>query len=285
MESGHSIIVDLIRVIHYSFGLFTHTPLCLLTMSIQYLDRSLHLPTSPEQIISRSSFDHWMMTDAERSALTVLLEKIRPQCVIEIGTYRAGSLKVLSKFAEHVYSLDIDPSCKDDYSKVYKNVEFLVGYSKDALPEALEKINSRGQALGFVLIDGNHSEEGVRDDINRLLKYKPSSPIYVIMHDSFNPGCRRGIRTANWEESPHVHLLELDYVTGRLMTKEEGSSYRQMWCGFALAILLPETRMGEFLIHENESMGYKAAFWRSKHPYSWMWSIRELKRLLKRIMG
>jgi hypothetical protein len=226
-----------------------------------------------------------MMTDAERSALTQFLQKIQPQCVIEIGTYRAGSLKVLSKYAEHVYSLDIDPSCKEKYAEQFPNVEFLVGDSRDTVPEALEKIESRGEELGFVLIDGNHSEAGVRNDINALMEYQPSSPLYIIMHDSFNPGCRRGIRTAKWEGNPHVHLLELDYVVGRLMPKDEGSSYRQMWCGFALAILLPELRTGELLIHENESMGYKAAFWRSKHPYSWMWSFRDLKQLLRRLLG
>lgn len=254
-------------------------------MSVQFLDRDHHLPASPEQISSRFEFDHWMMTDAERSALAVLIDKLRPQCVIEIGTYRAGSLKVLSKYAEHVYSLDIDPSCRENYAEQFPNVEFLVGHSKDTVPEALEKIENRGQELGFVLIDGGHSESGARNDINALLKYKPSSPLYIIMHDSFNPGCRRGIRTANWEENPHVHLLELDYVVGRLMPKDEGSSYRQMWCGFALAILLPESRTEELLVHENESMGYKAAYWRSKHPYSWLWSIRDLKILLRRLLG
>ncbi len=254
-------------------------------MSVQFLDRSLHLPSSSEQIDSCFTFDHWMMTDAERSALTLLLQKIRPSCVIEIGTYRAGSLKVLSKYAEDVYSLDIDPSCREKYAEQFPNVEFLVGDSRDTVPEALEKIESCGQELGFVLIDGNHSEAGVRNDINALLKYQPSSPLYIIMHDSFNPGCRRGIRTAKWEGNKNVHLLELDYVVGRLMPKDEGSSYRQMWCGFALAILLPELRTGELLIHENESMGYKAAFWRSKHPYSWMWSLRDLKQLLRRLLG
>ena len=32
----------------------------------------------------------------------------------------------------------------------------------------------------------------------------------VILHDSFNPECREGMRTANWAANPQVHAVELD---------------------------------------------------------------------------
>lgn len=237
-------------------------------MSIQFLDRAIRLPASPEQVSSRFEFDHWMMTDAERSSLTALLQELKPECAIEIGTYRAGSLAVLAKYSKQVYSLDIDPSCRENYADEFANVEFVTGPSDSMLPAVLEKIESSGQALNFVLIDGAHTEDGVRNDLNALLRYIPKAPLYIVMHDSFNPGCRKGIRTADWASNPHAHLLELDYVHGRLMPRDEGASYREMWCGFALGVLLPEPRSGEFLVHENESIGYLSSYWFSRHPYT-----------------
>lgn len=253
-------------------------------MSVQFLDRAIRLPASPKQISSRFEFDHWMMTDAERSSLTALLQELRPETAVEIGTYRAGSLSVLAKYSRKVYSLDIDPACRDNYADQFSNVEFVIGPSQITLPAVLDKIRDGHEALNFVLIDGSHTEDGVRDDLNALLRYKPSAPLYIIMHDSFNPLCRRGIRTADWASNPHVHLLELDYVCGRLMPKDEGASYRQMWCGFALGVLLPEPRTGDLLIHENESMAFKAAYWASVHPYQILWApIKRLRALLGRI--
>ncbi|MFQ5642844.1 MAG: class I SAM-dependent methyltransferase [Thiogranum sp.] len=253
-------------------------------MSVQFLDRLVKLPSSPEQIHSRFEFDHWMMTDAERSSLTQILRELRPECALEIGTYRAGSLSVLARYSGHVYSLDVDPSCRDRYAEQFGNVEFVTGLSQRTLPLVLEKIRAEGRALSFVLIDGEHAEGAIRSDINALLAWQPVVPLYVIMHDSFNPGCRKGIRTADWASNPHVHLLELDYVCGRLMPEDEGPSYREMWCGFALAILLPESRTTDLRIHANESMLFRAAYWRSSHPFSILRApVRWLRRMLGRL--
>jgi hypothetical protein len=65
-----------------------------------------------------------------------------------------------------------------------------------------------------VLVDGDHSAEGVRKDIDHLLRLRPIVPLYVVMHDSFNPGCRRGLREADWAGCPYVHAVELDFVAG-----------------------------------------------------------------------
>lgn len=252
-------------------------------MSVQFLDRSIRLPASAEQMSERFRFDHWMMTDAERSALAALVQELRPDCALEIGTYRGGSLGVLAKYSRQVYSLDINPACRDNCGPGFDNVEFITGASDSTLPSVLEKIAADGRVLNFVLIDGSHTEEGVRNDVNALLHYKPAGPLYILMHDSFNPGCRRGIRTADWETSPYVHLLELDYVHGRLMPKDEGASYREMWCGFALAVLFPHPRSTPLIVHDNEPLGYRAAYWFSAHPYRKFWKpFRDLRILLGR---
>lgn len=125
--------------------------------------------------------------------------------------------------------------------------------------------------MGFVLIDANHSEEGVRRDLDNVLRYMPQRPLYIVMHDSFNPGCRRGIMTAIWSSNPHVHMVELDFVVGRFVTQEEGN-YRQMWCGLALGVLLPEKRTGDVIMRENESLMYRTALHHSVYRFHKWWN-------------
>ena len=60
------------------------------------------------------------------------------------------------------------------------------------------------------------------------------------MHDSSNPGCRRGISSVDWAGNRHVHAVELDFVAGTLIA--HGDSLRQAWGGLAMALLLPELR-------------------------------------------
>jgi hypothetical protein len=146
----------------------------------------------------------------------------------------------------------------------------------------LSRITDAREALQFVLFDADHSRDGVRRDIESLLSYVPTQPLYVLMHDSFNPECRRGITTANWPKNPHVHLVELDFVPGRFVTEEEGNSQREMWCGFALAVLLPERRVGDVVLHENEPLLHQAALghsvYRNRRWWNPLYALRELKR-------
>jgi hypothetical protein len=240
-------------------------------MAYQFLDRQLELPRSPEEISSRFTHDQWLMTDSERSALTALLRKLQPECAIEVGTYKGGSLGVLAKYCKKAYTLDVAPSFRDGHGHEYQNVEFITGDSRETLPQLIKKIENSGEKLGFVLIDADHSEQGVRADLNNVLKYTPACPLYIIMHDSFNPGCRKGILTADWSANQHVHLVEADYVVGRFMTKEE-DGFRTMWCGFALAALFPERRTGEPIIRQNESLMFNVAYWFSVHAYQKNWN-------------
>jgi len=243
-------------------------------MAFQFLNRSLHLPLTAAEIAQRLSgvHDEWLMTDAERATLHSLLATLKPQCAIEVGVYRAGSLAILSSLCQKVYALDIDPACDTAYASRFPNVEFITGSSAKTLPKLIDRIQASGEALDFVLIDADHSAEGVNRDINNVLRYRPQKPLYIIMHDSFNPGCRRGMMQANWVDNPHAHMVELDFVVGRFLTKEEADGYRQMWCGFALGILLPEKRQGDFIMRQNESLTYQAVLRHSAYRFHKWWN-------------
>jgi hypothetical protein len=138
------------------------------------------------------------------------------------------------------------------------------------------------------LIDADHRREGIRRDIEAVLGHTPAQPLYLLLHDSFNPDCRRGMREANWSANPHVHLVELDFVPGRFVTDEEPDGQREMWCGFALAVLLPEKRSGDVILHENESLAFRSALRHSVHASGRWWNpvylVRELTYRVIRLL-
>lgn len=257
-------------------------------MAFQFFDRSIHLPSSSAEVAQRLSgiHDEWLMTDAERGTLHALLTMLKPQCAIEIGVYKTGSLAILSALCRKVYALDIDPACEAAYAGRFPNVEFVTGPSQDTLSKVIERIQASGEALNFVLIDADHSVGRVRCDINNVLRYRPHRPLYIVMHDSFNPECRGGIKAADWSSNPHTHMVELDFVVGRFATKEEGNAYRQMWCGFALGVLLPEERQGDVIIRENESLMYRTALRHSVYRFRKWWNpTYSLPLAARRVVG
>jgi hypothetical protein len=196
--------------------------------------------------IDQQNLRYWLMAPAEQIALIFLLEQLRPKIAIEIGTAYGGSLQALSRYCERVYSIDIDPNVPTRFAGKFPNVEFLIGPSDQMLPPLLKNLQREKAPLAFALVDGDHSTEGVRKDIDHLLQFRPSVPLYIIMHDSFNPECREGLRRAQWPSNPHVHVVELDFVAG--IVNPSPAFRGEQWGGLALAVLLPEERSGRFEI-------------------------------------
>ncbi|HOY28435.1 MAG TPA: class I SAM-dependent methyltransferase [Flavobacteriales bacterium] len=196
---------------------------------------------------------HWQMTNCERYALQDLLRRIRPSVSLEIGTYKGGSLQVISHFSRSVYSIDIDPTVPERLAGLFPNVQYRIGPSSEVLPTVLAECESAGVNIDMVLIDGDHSTAGVRKDIDTFLKFVPKSRCIVIMHDSFNPECREGIRTASWSASPYVHMVDLDFIPGIYHEHAyDTAPARSMWGGFACAVLEPVERKGPLEVRESQ---------------------------------
>ena len=211
-------------------------------------------------ILGKDASNYWMMSPAEQAAFIFLLEHLRPRVAIEIGTRFGGSLQVLAKYCSKVYSLDIDPEVERRLAGKYDNVEFIIGPSPVTLPPLIKKLQAEGANLDFVLVDGDHSAKGVTADINCVLAYAPTNaPLYITMHDSFNPECRKGLREANWSENPCVRAVELDFVPG--VVNPSPSFKGQLWGGLALAILYPGKRTSRMEITARAQM----TFDRSQH--------------------
>jgi hypothetical protein len=198
------------------------------------------------QALSTANLLDWIMWPGEQVALIFVLERLRPKVAIEIGTKEGGSLQALSHFSDKVYSIDIDPEVPRQLAGRFPNVEYLTGYSEQILPSLIDRLQQEKAELSFALVDGAHSIDGVRNDINNLLRFRPMVPFYILMHDSFNPSCRLGIRQANWSANRYVHAVELDFIPGVV---HSGPSLRnELGGGLAMGVLLPHERQGRFEI-------------------------------------
>ena len=224
-----------------------------------------------EETLLGSGPDEWMMTPGERVMLHFLLEHRRPATAIEVGTARGGSLGVIAPFAGRVYSFDIDPACSQRLAGRYDNVTYVVGDSAVELPRVLAAV-PQDEPVGFILIDGGHSYETVRDDLKSVVPLVPRETLYVLMHDAFLPGVRQAIREADWAGNAHVHSLHLDLVHGTL--GETGT----LQAGFALATMRPQPREGELRVYDREAM-YRVLHAKSRYAMGGR-IVRKLKRLV-----
>ncbi|MEO6901991.1 MAG: class I SAM-dependent methyltransferase [Bacteroidia bacterium] len=223
----------------------------------------------------------WAMTRNERYCFTKLVEKLKPKISIEIGSYNGGSLQVLSKHSEKVYSIDIDTTLKERLKGKFENVTFLTGDSKEILPKLIKELQQNNESIEFALIDGDHSALGVKADIEIMTSYIPVTGLNILLHDSFNPECRNGMIAVNYKENKYIHYVELDYISG--VFEPNGALKNEMWGGFGHIVLLNEQRKGELQIHQSQKKLYDIAYLHSKHFISDKFGfLKPIVKLLKK---
>lgn len=192
---------------------------------------------------------NWQMLTSERMALTGLLARLRPRHALEVGVYYGGSLSLIAQFCDRVWALDNDPAVPTRFS-IPPNVELRIGDAAEVLASMLDELDAADVALNFVLIDADHSAGAVRRDIEAVI-HRPApvrEPMFIVMHDSGNPECRRGIYTADWASCPFVHHVELDFVPGQIIEHAIRDDRSEVWGGLALAYLSPQPRAGDLVI-------------------------------------
>ena len=160
---------------------------------------------------------NWQMSCREKLIIIGLLQCLKPKKVIEFGYHRGGATRWLSQFSEKVISVDVNEFVSEA-SKEYSNVEPW-NYTTE---EAINKIKVDDLYFDLAIIDADHSRSAVSKDISGIL---PQSEV-ILMHDSFNPECRRGmLDTLSLQNS---HAFYLDFIPSIL--KWDG-----LWGGFAIA--------------------------------------------------
>ncbi len=86
-----------------------------------------------------------------------------------------------------------------------------------------------------MLVDGDHSRAGVRQDLLDLLGSPAISRTVIVMHDTFNGEVRAGITDVDFASNPAVAFVELD-LTGGYMART-GPFAGQLWGGLGLAVV------------------------------------------------
>jgi predicted O-methyltransferase YrrM len=174
----------------------------------------------------------WQMVPGERAALEGLLAFLRPELAIEIGTAEGGSLRRLASHCGEVHSFDLRHA--PDLPAA-AGVTLHTGDSHALLPEALEAFEREGQNVDFVLVDGDHTAEGVRRDVEDLLASGALRRTVILAHDASNDEVRRGLDAVDWKATGKVAFLDLDFVPGHLSS---GGPFKdQLWGGFAIVVV------------------------------------------------
>jgi hypothetical protein len=182
-----------------------------------------------------SSFDilPWQMDPGERAALEGLLCQIRPNLSIEIGTGGGGSLRTIARYSGHVHSFDL-AAPPNDINEL-TNVTVHTGDSHVLLPEVLAEIARDGRNVDFVLVDGDHTSDGVERDTRDLLASAALNTTVIVFHDTMNDEVRAGLARIDIGAESKVANYDLDFLAGRL--HYGGDLHHQLWGGFGVMVL------------------------------------------------
>jgi hypothetical protein len=175
----------------------------------------------------------WQMSFGERAAIEGVLAQLRPRLSLEIGTAEGGSLRRIATHSERVISFDLvepEPAVKE-----LANVELRTGDSHELLPIELERLAETGEAVDFVLVDGDHSADGARGDVADLLGSDVIANTVILAHDSLNQEVRRGLEEVPYAEFEKVAFVDLDFVGGYVPA--ESPTMGECWGGLALIVV------------------------------------------------
>jgi hypothetical protein len=216
----------------------------------------------------------WQMSRAEKYCMINLLQSLKPEVAIEIGTFKGGSLQVINEYSNKIYSIDISDAPKKFLQEKFNKVDFRVGESHLIINTIFKEIEDKKEKLEFILVDGDHSKIGVKKDLESILAYPHKNKITILLHDSFNPQSRAGIKSLKYSNYPNVSYVELDYITGSFW---HNKSYREMWGGFAMIVIDPN-KQGETLQLSSQEHLFRRAYLSSIHlikdPFHFFWKKR-----------
>ena len=173
----------------------------------------------------------WQMSFGERAAVEGLLCALKPALAIEVGTAEGGSLRRIAAHAAEVHSFDlVTPTVPG----LGDHVHLHTGDSHALLPEALARFAAEGRTVDFALIDGDHSSDGVRRDVEALLASPAVARTVILTHDTGNERVRAGLDAVPYGAWPKVAHVDLDFVPGHLGRDRFPG---ELWYGLGLIVV------------------------------------------------
>lgn len=194
--------------------------------------RDLHSPR-PMDLPSRVAVvngDQSWMTMPERLLLYALVAGLAPERTLEIGTFLGGSALIIAAALDdvdggRVWCVDPEPRVDEaDWRRIEHRATLIAEPSPAALATARELA---GGPFEFALIDGDHSFEGVRRDIEGTLPVL-ADEAWILLHDCHFTPVRDAV-----DEAVASHSAELDdggLVSAHSTTDENGV----VWGGLRL---------------------------------------------------
>jgi hypothetical protein len=214
----------------------------------------------------------WQMTPGERAALEGLLAALEPHLGIEIGTAQGGSLARIAAHCREVHSFDLEHEPGRHWPA---NAELHSGDSHVLLAELLDRLAGEGRNVDFVLVDGDHTTEGARQDLEDLLDSSALGRTALLLHDTLNPDVRSGFLAAGLESRPEVVHFDLDFVPGHL--SRGGPFAGQLWGGLGLVLVDRGAGAPAFALGERSRPG------EFEDPFEVFSSFRRRRGLLGRL--
>jgi predicted O-methyltransferase YrrM len=175
------------------------------------------------------------MSRAERLLLYTLTFTLRPERYLEIGTLRGGSALLVAAAMDNLKGngriICVEPSPQispEDWQRLEARTTLLQGYSPDILGEAQ---SAAGGPFELILIDGDHSYNGVLRDAEGVLPYTADGA-YLLFHDSFNPPVRQAID--DFVINHPTRILDCGPLTREITTVENEDGSPTTWGGLHL---------------------------------------------------
>ena len=172
----------------------------------------------------------WQMSPSERAALKGLLAVSAPDTAIEIGTAGGGSLRAIAAAARRVHAFDLSAPAPE--LAALRNVTFHIGDSHVLLSRVLDGLTRDRVSVDFVLIDGDHTADGVRRDILDVLISPAVSHGLILVHDTANDEVRRGVESVDYAAWAKVTWVDLDWLPGYL-SRDSGEA----WSGLGMIVV------------------------------------------------
>ena len=168
------------------------------------------------------------MSLGERAAVEGVLSQLKPALAIEVGSMEGACLRRIAAHAGEAHSFDLEPPSLP----MPGNVVLHTGDSHVLLPEFLERLAGEGRNVDFVMVDGDHTPEGVRRDVEDLLNSPAVSRSTILIHDTANERVREGLDRVRFGAWPKVFDVDLDWLPGRLFA--ERLLRNELWYGLGL---------------------------------------------------
>lgn len=175
----------------------------------------------------------WQMTAGERAALDGVLRNVTPRLSVEIGTAEGGSLRCIAEHSQHVHSFDLVQPRQD--IATLANVTVHTGDSHVLLPQTLRQLQDEGRSVEFALVDGDHTADGVRRDVEDLLSSGAVSRCVILVHDTANEQVREGLEGVDYRSWAKVAAVDLDFVPGYLV--RAGAFHDEIWGGLGMIVV------------------------------------------------